>query len=115
MNRIESRQACCRPGVPVKLATYSTTGLIILMHVGGDMVNGLRLIILAARVSLLAQLEATRRVSGMRLSIILNGKRAEVGLGASHEDGGASWLLAILLILSGWLQVNLESSHASSI
>ena len=49
-------------GVPVKLATYTATGMIILLHVGGDMVNGLRLLILAARLSIVAHFEARRRV-----------------------------------------------------
>jgi hypothetical protein len=94
-------------GVPVKLATYTATGLIILLHVSGDMVNGVRLLIFSARLSLLSHLEANHCVSRLRLSLLLTGGRAEMEQSSSASRAGErpSWLLAVILVLTSWLQI----------
>ena len=104
-------------GVAVKLATYTATGVIILLHVGGDMVNGLRLLILSARLMAIAHFEARRRVRDVRLAIVMSEPEAEAELVQTvHPDKhgkisgfGAhsrpSWLLGIILMVIAWCQV----------
>ena len=65
-------------GVAIKLATYTATGFIILLHVGGDMVNGLRLLILSARLMAISHFEARRRVRDVRLAVVMSDPDAEV-------------------------------------
>ena len=47
---------------PVKLATYVSTGVVMLLHAGGDAVNALRLICLHARIALLKQFRGEIKV-----------------------------------------------------
>ena len=62
---------------PVKLATYMSTGVVMLLHAGGDGVNAIRLICFHARIALLKHLRGER---GLKILLAGDGEPTEAAL-----------------------------------